>query len=223
MNGFPVNGAGTGAGASPAHAADFQGGVLPKGALSFGAGETSKVITVNVAGDTTVEGNDGFVVRLSGATGGTLGTATAAGHITNDDAGSGGSPGKVLTATHVGSTLTGGAGDDTLNASQADDTLTGGAGADRFVFGLEPWSPAHITDFKPGEDKIDLSALFDKAGYAGSDPVREGYLYLQSDGGDGTLVRFDRDGAGPNPQWPNTIIDVEHVAPSQLSLGDWIV
>ena len=39
-------------------------------------------------------------------------------------------------------------------------------------------------------------------------------------------MRFDHDGAGSNPVWPNTIIDLEHVSPtglnwSQLESG-WI-
>ena len=45
----------TGSGANPATAADFTGGVFPTGTVSFAAGETGKTITVNVAGDTTVE------------------------------------------------------------------------------------------------------------------------------------------------------------------------
>ena len=34
-----------------ADAADFQGGVLPSGTVTFGANETTKTITINVAGD----------------------------------------------------------------------------------------------------------------------------------------------------------------------------
>ncbi|WP_376095391.1 Calx-beta domain-containing protein [Roseomonas sp. CCTCC AB2023176] len=77
----------TGGGANPAAAADFTGGALPSGTVSFAAGETSKVITVNVAGDAAVEANEGFTVTLSAPTGGaTLGTAAATGTIRNDDA-----------------------------------------------------------------------------------------------------------------------------------------
>ncbi|MFM6873150.1 MAG: hypothetical protein ACKPKQ_24655, partial [Dolichospermum sp.] len=53
-----VNWAVTGSGTSPADANDFVGGVLPSGTVSFAAGETSKVITVDVQGDTTVEPNE---------------------------------------------------------------------------------------------------------------------------------------------------------------------
>jgi len=66
-------------------AADFTGGVLPSGSVSFAVGETSKTVTVNVAGDALVEANETFNVVLSGATGATLGTASAVGTILNDD------------------------------------------------------------------------------------------------------------------------------------------
>ena len=70
----------TGSGANPANGADFVGGPLPSGHVSFSAGETEQTITVNVNGDTNVESNEGFTVTLSGASGGaqvTTATATA--------------------------------------------------------------------------------------------------------------------------------------------------
>ncbi|MBD2602132.1 S8 family serine peptidase [Microcystis aeruginosa CS-583] len=83
-----VNWAVTGSGTSAANATDFVGGVLPSGTVSFAAGETSKVITVNVQGDTTVEPNENFTVTLSNPTNGaTITTATAVGTIQNDDEG----------------------------------------------------------------------------------------------------------------------------------------
>jgi Ca2+-binding RTX toxin-like protein len=81
-----VNWAVTESGASLANATDFAGGVLPTGTVSFAAGETSKVVTVNVQGDTTVEPNENFTVTLSSPTNGaTITTATAVGTIQNDD------------------------------------------------------------------------------------------------------------------------------------------
>ncbi|MFO1072646.1 MAG: Calx-beta domain-containing protein [Geminicoccaceae bacterium] len=76
----------SGAGSSPANAADFVGGTLPGGTLSFAAGETSKTITVNVLGDSLFEANESFAVTLSRASGATIATASAAGTIQNDDA-----------------------------------------------------------------------------------------------------------------------------------------
>ena len=79
-----------GSGANPANnATDFSGGALPTGTVSFAAGETSKLITINVAGDTTPEANEGFTVTLSAPSAGTtIATAAATGTIVNDDSGS---------------------------------------------------------------------------------------------------------------------------------------
>jgi Ca2+-binding RTX toxin-like protein len=89
----------------------------------------------------------------------------------------------VLNGTSGNDTLDGGAGNDTLNGRDGDDTLnggadndllvggmghdllTGGTGADTFDFNLIAESRPGavysdlITDFAPGVDKIDLSAI----------------------------------------------------------------
>ena len=79
----------TGSGANAANAADFTGAALPTGTVSFAAGETSKLVTINVAGDTTAEANEGFTVTLSAPSAGTtIATAAATGTIVNDDASS---------------------------------------------------------------------------------------------------------------------------------------
>ena len=73
-------------GGAAVDAADFTGGVLPSGTVSFAAGETSKVITIGVAGDSIVEPNEAFSVALSNPSAGTsLGIASASGIIRNDD------------------------------------------------------------------------------------------------------------------------------------------
>ncbi len=60
-------------------------------------------------------------------------------------------------------TLNGGSGDDRLHGNGGADMLTGGAGADRFIFKLASDSTNtqsdRIMDFKPGEDRIDLSGI----------------------------------------------------------------
>lgn len=76
----------TGSGAASATASDFAGGTLPSDTINFAAGETSKVVTINVRGDTTAESNEGFTVTLSNPTGGAnITTATATGTIQDDD------------------------------------------------------------------------------------------------------------------------------------------
>ena len=55
------------------------------GTLSFAAGETSKTIAVAITGDMVVEGNEGFSLALSNASGATLQDGTGLGQILNDD------------------------------------------------------------------------------------------------------------------------------------------
>jgi ELWxxDGT repeat protein len=118
-----VNWAVTGSGTNPANAADFVDSVLPSGTVSFAPGESSKVITVNVQGDTTVELNENFTVTLSNATNGaTITTATATGTIQNDDfIGTSGSD--TLAGTSGADALTGLAGNDTYTVNNAGDLV----------------------------------------------------------------------------------------------------
>ncbi|MDH6083979.1 Calx-beta domain-containing protein [Umezakia ovalisporum] len=76
----------TGTGNNPANAGDF-GGLLPSGRVDFASGETTKVITVNVTGDTLREPDETFTVTLSDPSSATITTATATGTIRNDDLG----------------------------------------------------------------------------------------------------------------------------------------
>ena len=75
----------TGSGTNPAEAADF-GDVLPYGTVTFQPDETSQTITVSVSGDSAVEADQGFTVRLSNPSNNArLATASASGTIWNDD------------------------------------------------------------------------------------------------------------------------------------------
>lgn len=55
------------------------------GTLTFAAGETSKTIHVQVAGDTAVEANETLALTLSSPTGATIADGSAIGTIVNDD------------------------------------------------------------------------------------------------------------------------------------------
>ena len=144
-----VNWTVAGTGTNTANAADF-GGTLPSGNVTFAAGETSKIITINVKGDITQEANETFSVRLSNpSNGATLTTATATGTIQNDD----------FIGNSSNNSLTGTTGNDYINGGGGADTLTGLAGADTFVFQFGQSSLSgsdRITDFAIGTDKIDL-------------------------------------------------------------------
>ncbi|WP_414524148.1 Calx-beta domain-containing protein, partial [Umezakia ovalisporum] len=75
----------TATGANGVNAEDF-GGNLPTGTVTFAAGETSQVITVNVSGDTVVEPDETFTVTLSNPSNATITTSTGTGTILNEDA-----------------------------------------------------------------------------------------------------------------------------------------
>jgi hypothetical protein len=131
----------------------------------------------------------------------------------------GGAPaaqGQVLTSDQYGDTLVGGAGADTLNAGQGPDLLTGGDGHDAFAFRAMPWNAGHVTDFAVGTDRLDLSAIFQASGYAGSDPMADGRMSLQSDGAGGTKVYFDHD-AADGGDWPFLITTLDHVSSTGLT------
>jgi Ca2+-binding RTX toxin-like protein len=94
--------------------------------------------------------------------------------------------------------------------------LTGKGGGDAFVFAKLPWNAGHVTDFAVGTDRLDLSAIFQASGYAGSDPVADGRMTLQSDGAGGTKVYFDHD-ATNGGDWPFLITTLDQVSPTGLT------
>ena len=146
---FTVKRTGSTAGTSSAHwavsgstvnGADFVGGALPTGIVTFGAGETSRTITVGIAGDATAEADENFTVSLSGPSAGTtIATASADGTILNDDASSGSNtltgsadPNKIdyIDGLAGDDRIYGLAGNDILLGRDGDDLLDGGPGAD---------------------------------------------------------------------------------------------
>lgn len=72
-------------GVTDAQADDFAGAAWPSGTVAFERGETSKTITIAVAGDTTFEESETFKVALSNPIGGEITAGSATGTITNDD------------------------------------------------------------------------------------------------------------------------------------------
>ena len=60
--------------------------IAQSGTLTFAPGETAKVITIKVTGDTAIEGNETLKINLSAPTGATIADGAASGTIVNDDA-----------------------------------------------------------------------------------------------------------------------------------------
>ena len=85
---FTVDWTLAGSGANAADAADFTGGVLPSGSVTFNPGDTAKTITVAINGDTALEANEDFAVTLNQPLPGAVfatATATAFATILSDD------------------------------------------------------------------------------------------------------------------------------------------
>jgi hypothetical protein len=153
----------TGTGASPASASDFVGGVLPSGTVTFGAGETSKKLVVQIASDASSEPNETFAVTLSAPSNGlTIATGSAVGTIVNDDT-SGGDP--VLGAVV--------ANDDAYTGIQGQAIHV--AAADGLLFndvGTRPLTVNVLTGPAHGALTLGADGSFDyvpDAGFAGAD------------------------------------------------------
>lgn len=143
-----------GSGSNPTDPADFTGAT--SGTLSFAAGQTSRILTINAAGDLRQENDESFSVRLSAPNGGILGpTVIAAATIRNDDQIGDQNP-NTLSGGNLPDWIDG-RGNGTTPAT--GDTLTGRGAADTFAFrfGESPLTaPDRITDFQIAVDKIDL-------------------------------------------------------------------
>jgi hypothetical protein len=96
----------TGSGNNPANSTDFVGGILPSGNVTFAAGQASATITVNVAGDTTIENNEGFVVTLADPVGATLSSSTTATSLNQSVSGGYGITEKFYTLGGAGGAFT---------------------------------------------------------------------------------------------------------------------
>jgi uncharacterized protein len=106
---------------------------------------------------------------------------------------------KTINGTTGRDSLVGTAGDDVITGGIGADTLTGNAGADLFVFNSMRDAIDTINDFTPATDRIQLTALLQSLGYAGSNPFTDGYARLVIIAGNVTL-QIDADGlAGTSP------------------------
>ncbi|MCV2891242.1 Calx-beta domain-containing protein [Ruegeria aquimaris] len=75
-----------GDGFAPASGQDFVGGNLPSGRLDFAPGETSKIVTIEVAGDRFAESDETFTVYLHNPSPGfSIHNGSVSGTIRNDD------------------------------------------------------------------------------------------------------------------------------------------
>ncbi|MDP5308754.1 calcium-binding protein [Paracoccus spongiarum] len=122
--------------------------------------------------------------------------------------------------------LLGGRGADLLTGGPGQDSLTGGAGADSFVFrslrdlGFSAGTADVITDFRPGADRIDLSAIDASLVTGGNNAFlwRGDAAFGTSAQGELRVVRDDRPGRGSDSTLILIDTDGDAAAEAQLRL-----
>ncbi|WP_046866989.1 M10 family metallopeptidase C-terminal domain-containing protein [Microvirga massiliensis] len=115
----------------------------------------------------TIEGDNNSAYGDDGGDVMNIGAGNYNGNLLDGGAGDddlrvfGGGDGNVLKGGAGSDVIMGGAGADIINGGADDDLMSGGEGADIFIY--EPGGGTDtITDFVPGVDKIDLSAISGK-------------------------------------------------------------
>lgn len=111
--------------------------------------------------------------------------------------------------------LVGTPGDDRITGGPGADTLTGGGGNNVFVYLSLRDAGDVITDFKPGHDRIDLTALLASIGATPASAATRGVVRWTASGND-TLLQIDTDGSA-GPIAPRTLVTLTNVAPAALS------
>ena len=117
--------------------------------------------------------------------------------------------------------LDGAAGKDILAGNGGVDRMTGGAGNDIFVYSKKSDAGDHITDFRHGEDLIDMRPLTRSLSLSGTE-IAQAVKLVDQDGS--TLIMIDADGAGGGQA--TLLVTLDQIRPTGLVIGhdllvDW--
>lgn len=114
--------------------------------------------------------------------------------------------------------LSGMGGNDILIGGVGADRLTGGAGKDMFVIHSMNEKGDVITDYKPGEDMLDLRGLV-SASQLAKDSAIEHYITLVQQGAN-TAVKVDPTGGGQG----EVVVTLEGLQPAELAdaMHNWL-
>ncbi len=150
--------------------------VVPFGQVTFAVGETTKDVVVKVKGDTKVETDETFFLKLTGVTNASLGDASGTGTIVNDDGGS--SPGNPKVFIGDANIFEGNSGtknlvfnvtldassSKTITLSYATQNFTAGEGDYQVKSGTLTFSPGQtsktITILIKGDTKLESDEQF---------------------------------------------------------------
>ncbi|MDP3820857.1 MAG: ExeM/NucH family extracellular endonuclease [Burkholderiales bacterium] len=121
---------------------------------------------------------------------------------------------KTILGTAGRDVLVGTPGDDAISGGEGADTVTGGAGRDVFAYASMRDAGDAITDFLPGTDRIDMSALLASIGVPTGSAWTTGVVRLVASGAN-TLLQIDTDGSA-GPAAPRLLATLRSVAPSSV-------
>jgi uncharacterized protein len=121
---------------------------------------------------------------------------------------------KTFPGTAGRDVIVGTPGDDIIIGGAGPDQLTGGAGHNIFVYQSMRDAGDVITDFGPGKDRIDLSALLAIIGAGAADAYSRGVVRLAASGAD-TLLQIDTDGSA-GPIQPRTLATLQNLSPGLI-------
>ena len=122
----------------------------------------------------------------------------------------------VVVGTQGADYISAGDGDDVIMASGGVDNIIGGGGKDVFFFDSAVYSDVtlhydRILDFELNCDRLDISELLKLVDYSSTDPIRDGYITVNSLTDDSLEVQFDSDGIGG--ETGNTLAILENIDP----------
>jgi uncharacterized protein len=123
-------------------------------------------------------------------------------------------PGQTIQGSAQRDNLVGTAGDDRITGGASADVLSGLGGADTFVYVQLRDAGDRITDFLPGTDHIDLSALLTSIGYTGTNALSDGVVKLVNTAA-GLSIQIDTDGR-TGPANARTLLTLSGVSTAQV-------
>lgn len=136
---------------------------------------------------------------------------------------------RVVAGTPGRDLLVGGDGPDRLTGGGGRDLMAGGGAGDTFAYRSLADLTDLITDFLPGEDRLDVAELMAAVGAGAADPVDDGFLSVVAlsaplPGGSpiplASVVLFDPDGeAGPDVGRPLVVLVGVSIDQAQDLLG----
>ena len=120
----------------------------------------------------------------------------------------------VINGTAGRDVIVGTPGDDIITGGGGADTLTGNGGRDVFVYTNMRDAGDTITDFAPGTDRLDLSALLASIGATPASAYAGGVVQLMASGNN-TIVEIDTDGSA-GPASPRPLVTLLNVSPASI-------